>query len=129
MKERQVTERQAGPGVEKASKEDAMWFEAHPDRQLRLRDRIAGEYEPAAGVGDLFAPPGTTPRTLVIQFQPGVRGRYPVAIFPHVKNDDVTDAQLFAFFKEAIPFEAQQLASKIRKVKLPGKPKPTSEWR
>jgi hypothetical protein len=123
-----VTEGRAGPGVEKASKDDAAWFEAHPNRQLRLRDRIPGEYEPAASLDDLVPPPGTTPRTLVLQLQPGVRGRYPVAIFPHVKNDEMTDAQLFAFFKEVIPFEAQDIASKFRKVKLSGKPKPTSEW-
>ena len=54
--------------------------------------------------------------------------RQPVAIFTHVTNEEVTDAQLFAFFKENYPLESQELASKIRKLKLPGRPKPTSEW-
>jgi hypothetical protein len=121
-----VTEQQAGPGVEAASKNDAAWFEANPHRNLRLRDRIPGEYEKLdAG---LLPPPGTTARTLVIQMQPGVRARQPVAIFEYVKNDEVTDAQLFAFFKENYPLESQQLISKIRNIKLPGKPKPTKDW-
>jgi hypothetical protein len=59
--------------------------------------------------------------------QPGARARQPVAILEHVRNDDVTDAQLFAFFKENYPLESQQLISKIRNVKLPGNPKPTKD--
>jgi hypothetical protein len=112
-----------GEGVEAASQEDAAWFEAHPGRNFRLRDRIAGEYE-SLDV-DLLYPPGTTPRTLVIQTHPGVRMRQPVAIFAHVKNDEMTDAQLFAFFKESHPLESQELLRKLQNVKLPGKPKQT----
>jgi hypothetical protein len=115
-----MVERQAGPGVEKASSDDADWFEANPTRNLRLRDRIAGEYE-AFEIN--IPPPGTTPRTLVVQMQPGVRMRQPVAIFPHIKNDEVTDAQLFAFFQDVAPFQAKEMANKLRKVKLAGKPK------
>jgi hypothetical protein len=110
-------EHKAGPGVDAASRDDAAWFEAYPERNLRLRNRIPGEYEQFdAG---MLPPPGMTARTLVIQAQPGVRVRQPVAIFSDIHNDDVTDAQLFAFFKENYPAESQALISKMRKIKLP----------
>lgn len=121
-----MTQRQAGPGVDIASKCDAEWFEANPKRSWRLRDRIPGEYE-NFDVG-MLPPPGTSARTLVIQMQPGVRARQPVAVFDHIKNDDVTDAQLFAFFKENYPLESQALVAKIRNIKLPGEPKRTEDW-
>lgn len=112
-------EQRAGPGVDAATEDDAAWFEANPDRLFRLRNRVPGEYE--AHQIDL-PPPGLTPRTLVVQAQPGVRMRQPVAVFADVRNDEVTDAQLFAFFEDTANFEMRELLAKLRKVKLPGKP-------
>lgn len=109
-----------GPGVDAASQDDAAWFEANPGRKLRLRNRIAGEYE--AHQIEL-PPPGLTARTLVVQAQPGVRMRQPVAVFADVRNDEVTDAQLFTFFEETANLEMRQLLAKLRKVKLSGEPK------
>lgn len=121
-----MSERKAGPGVEAASKNDAEWFEANPDRNFHLRDRMPGEYETFDA--SLIPPPGTAARTLVIQIQPGVRARQPVAIFNHIENEKTTDAQLFAFFKENYPLESQQLISKMRKITLPGTPKSPKDW-
>lgn len=109
----------AGPGVEAASRDDAAWFAANPDRQLRLRDRIPGEYE--AHQIDL-PPPGLVPRTLVVEAQPGVRLRQPVTVFAQVRNDQVTDADLFAYFQETANLEMRQMVAKLRKAKLPGTP-------
>lgn len=109
-----------GPGVEAAADDDAGWFEAHPDRHLRLRDRIPGEYEAHQVT---IPPPGLVPRTLVIQPQPGVRLRQPVAVYAHVNHDELSDAQLFAFFEESASFEIKQMVSKLRKVKMSGKPR------
>jgi hypothetical protein len=113
-----VSAQQAGPGVEAAAQDDTAWFDAHPDRNLRLRDRIAGEY--AQGDIGMLPPPGMTARTLVIQVQPGVRARQPVAIANHVGNDAVTDAQLYAFFRQNYPEESQALIGRMRKARLSG---------
>jgi len=119
-----MNEGQAMTGVEAASADDAAWFDANPDRIFRLRDRMAGEYE-TLDMG-LLPPPGMAARTLVVQMQPGVRGRQPIAIDAHIANDDATDTQLFAFFKRNYAPEAQDMVRKLRSVTLPAKPKPTS---
>ena len=108
-----------GPGVDVASEDDAAWFEANADRVFRLRNRIGGEYE--AHQVDL-PPPGMTPRTLVVQAQPGVRIRMPVSAYANVSNDGTSDAELFVFFEEVASLEMRETVAKLRKVSLAGKP-------
>lgn len=62
---------QAGPGVERASKRDRAWFDAHPGAQERLRPAIDGEFD-FAGV-TAFLPSGAWVR--VVQLAPGCRLR------------------------------------------------------
>jgi len=101
---------EAPSGVAAASHDDETWFAANPTRHLRLRDRIAGEFDT-----DQVDPPrpGLTPRTLVVHARPGIRVRQPVQIYPHIRNDALTDAQLLAFFQQTASPEIQRMVADI----------------
>lgn len=107
--------------VDQPSSDDAAWFAAHPDRQFRLRHRIGGEF-----VASQIQLPtaGLSPRTLVIQAQPGAWLRQPVDVQADVRNDDVTDRQLFAFFEQAASADVKDAVRTLRKARLPDKPNP-----
>ncbi|RSV20379.1 hypothetical protein CA236_00225 [Sphingomonas sp. ABOLG] len=100
--------------VEVATQGDAAWFEKNPDRRLRLRNAVPGEFR------DLSDPPvGMTWRVIVVEAQPGVRARQPLALPLSAGNDAMAEAQLFTLFMQAAPKEARRMVAQLRKMKLP----------
>ena len=99
---------------------DAAWFEAHPDNRVRMRNAVAGEFNEEIGA----APMGMTWRCIVVEAQPGVRMRQPVALPMSASNDDMSDQQLFALFMQAAPPEAKGMIDRLRAAKLSGISKP-----
>jgi hypothetical protein len=93
---------------------DAAWFEAHPDNRVRMRNAVPSEFNEDTGT----APVGMTWRCIVVEAQPGVRVRQPVALPIAVSNDDMSDHQLFALFMQAAPPEAKAIISQLRGLKL-----------
>ena len=94
---------------------DAAWFAAHPDNRVRMRNAVAGEFNEEIGA----APVGMTWRCIVVEAQPGVRVRQPVALPIAVTNDDMSDQQLFALFMQAAPTGAKVVISQLRGLELP----------
>lgn len=97
---------------------DAAWFEAHPDNRIRIRNAVNGEFKEDFGP----APVGMSWRAIVLEAQPGVRMRQPVALPLDVGND-LNDHDLFSLFMQASGPEARGMVSKLRGLKLPGRPK------
>jgi hypothetical protein len=101
---------------------DAAWFEVHPDMCVRMRNVVSGEFAEEIGV----APVGMTWRCIVVEAQPGVRLRQPVALPVVVANDSMSDQDLFALFIQAAPPEAKRTIDQLRALKLSGALKPAS---
>lgn len=110
--------------IEIATQGDAAWFEKHPDSRLRMRNAVAMEFNRNLGE----APVGMTWRAIVLEAQPGVRMRQPIALPMGVRNDDMDDEQLFALFMQVAPAEAKGMVKQLRGLKLPGSPKPADTW-
>ncbi|RZF61166.1 hypothetical protein EWE75_19380 [Sphingomonas populi] len=98
---------------------DAAWFAAHPDNRVRMRNAVAGEFSEEIGT----APVGMTWRCIIVEAQPGVRMRQPVALPMGVSND-MSDHQLFALFMQAAPPQAKRMIDQLRAAKLSGVSKP-----
>lgn len=97
-----------------ATQGDAVWFEANPDRRLRLRNAVAQEF-----AEHLSEPPvGMTWRAIVVEAQPGVRARQPVALPIGMDNESFDDRELFSLFMQAAPKQARQMLDRLRKVKI-----------
>lgn len=105
--------------IEVVTQGDGAWFGAHPDNRIRMRNAVEGEFNEDFGL----APVGMSWRAIVLEAQPGVRMRQPVALPLHVSND-LPDHDLFALFMQAAGPEAKEIVGKLRRLKLPGKPKP-----
>jgi hypothetical protein len=105
--------------IEIATLGDEAWFANNPHRRIRLRNAVpmefAGEIESASA--------GMVLRTLVLEAQPGVRLRQPLALPADVAMEDMGDDALFALFMQAAPPEAKETLKKLRATKLPGVPK------
>jgi hypothetical protein len=101
---------------------DGAWFEAHPDNRIRMRNAVPVEFDEDIGI----APVGMTWRCIVIEAQPGVRVRQPVALPAAVGNDGMNDRELFALFVEAAPPEAKRMIDQLRAMRAPGTPKPAA---
>jgi len=99
---------------------DAAWFEAHPDNRIRIRNAVPKESNEDIGT----APVGMTWRCIVVEAQPGVRVRQPIALQVPVSNDSMSDQELFALFVQAAPPDARRMIDQLRKTRLPGAPKP-----
>ena len=99
---------------------DAAWFAAHPDNRVRMRNAVPSEFNEDIGT----APVGMTWRCIVVEAQPGVRMRQPVALPMSASNDDMSDQQLFALFMQAAPPEAKRMIDQLRAAKLSGISKP-----
>jgi len=95
---------------------DAAWFAAHPDNRVRMRNAVPSEFNEEIGT----APVGMTWRCIIVEAQPGVRVRQPVALPMTVSNDDMSDQQLFALFMQAAPPEAKRMIDQLRAAKLSG---------
>ena len=108
--------------IELATLGDAAWFEDNPDRRIRIRNAVAMEFNAA-----MSQPPvGMVLYTLVLEAQPGVRMRQPVALSVEVAIDEFGDEELFALFVQVAPSEAKGILKKLRTTKLPGTPKPVA---
>lgn len=105
--------------IEIATQGDAAWFETHPDNRIRIRNAVAGEFNEDFGQ----APVGMSWRAIVLEAQPGMRMRQPVALPLHVDND-LSDQDLFALFMQAAGPEAKDIISRLRKVNPLSVPKP-----
>jgi hypothetical protein len=107
--------------IEIATHGDAAWFETHPDNRIRIRNAVAGEFNEDFGQ----APVGMSWRAIVLEAQPGMRMRQPVALPLHVEND-LSDQDLFALFMQAAGPEAKDVISRLRKVNPNSVPKPAN---
>jgi len=110
--------------IEIATQGDAAWFEKNPDSRLRMRNAVEMEFN-----RNLGAPPvGMTWRAIVLEAQPGVRMRQPIALPMGISNDGMNDQDLLDLFMQVAPNEAATLLTHLRSVKLAGRPKPTGAW-
>jgi hypothetical protein len=106
--------------IELATLGDAAWFESNPDRRIRIRNAVPMEFNEA-----MSRPPvGMVLHTLVLEAQPGVRMRQPVALSVEVAIGELGDEELFAFFVQVAPPEAKGILKKLRATKLPGTLRP-----
>jgi len=105
--------------IEIATQGDAAWFDGHPDNRLRIRNAVAREFSEDVGP----APVGMSWRAIVLEAQPGVRLRQPVALPLHIGND-LDDPDLFALFMQAAGPEARDMIRQLRGVRFPGKAAP-----
>ncbi len=94
---------------------DAAWFTRHPDRRLRIRNMVPGEFDDLAGL----PPVGMRWCTIVIEAQPGARSRQAVALPTGVDTGALGDEDLFDLFVQVAPPGARQMIASLRKVKLP----------
>lgn len=101
--------------IEVATQGDAAWFETHPDNRIRIRNAVAGEFNEDFGP----APVGMSWRAIVLEAQPGMRMRQPVALPLNIDND-LSDHDLFALFMQAAGPQAKDTISRLRKVNLHG---------
>lgn len=109
--------------IEIATQGDAAWFEKHSDRRIRIRNAAPMEFN-----GSLGEPPvGMTWRAIVVEAQPGVRARQPLALPGAIENDSLEEQDLFDLFIRAAPSEAKGVIDQLRKIKLPGALKPVSK--
>ncbi len=108
--------------IEIVTQGDAAWFEKHPDIRIRMRNAVPMEFNRNMGE----PPVGMSWRALVLEAQPGVRARQPLALPMNVDNDALDDHQLFDLFMTVAPPEAKAMVDKLRAMKLPGTPKPTA---
>jgi hypothetical protein len=101
--------------MEIATAGDAAWFERHPDRRLRIRNLVAGEFADVSG----SAPVGMAWRTIVLEAQPGMRSRQAIALPFGLDIDMLGDADLFDLFVQVAPPGARAMIASLRKVKMP----------
>lgn len=108
--------------IEIATQGDAAWFENKPDRRVRLRKAVPMEFNQ-----DLGEPPvGMTWRAIVVEAQPGVRARQPLALPTSIENEALDEQELFDLFLQVAPPEAKGIIDQLRRMKLTGTPKPAS---
>jgi hypothetical protein len=94
---------------------DALWFDSHAERRLRIRNMVPGEFDDVTGP----APVGMAWRTIVLEAQPGARSRQAIALPIGTAIDDLRDEALFELFVQAAPLGARQVIATLRKMKLP----------
>ncbi len=101
---------------------DVAWFETHPDNRIRMRNAVPMEFDEDIGA----APVGMTWRCIVVEAQPGVRVRQPVALPAAVGNDGMSDRELFALFVAAAPPQARRMIDQLRAMRSPVTSKPAA---
>jgi hypothetical protein len=106
--------------IEIAKEGDAAWFEAHPESRIRMRNAVAMEFNEPLGEPPL----GMSWRALVVEAQPGVRARQPVALPVGTPNDSLDEQALLQLFVQAAPPEAKGVIERLRRIRVPGTPKP-----
>lgn len=103
------------PAVAIATAGDAMWFDAHGERRLRIRNMVPGEF----GDVDGQPPVGMAWHTIVLEAQPGARSRQVIALPIGTAIADFGDEDLFDLFVQVAPPGARQVIATLRKMKLP----------
>ena len=101
--------------VEIATAGDASWFARHPERRLRIRNMIAGEFSDVDGQ----PPVGMYWLTIVLEAQPGARSRQAIALPIGTDIDAFEDDDLFELFLRVAPPSARKLIAALRRIKLP----------
>ncbi|MDF2810470.1 MAG: hypothetical protein K0S56_1501 [Microvirga sp.] len=101
--------------VEVATQGDATWFNKNPDRRLRLRNAVPGEFRDLG-----HSPVGMTWRVIVVEAQLGVRVRQPLALPIGVDNDSMSEAELFSLFMQAAPKDSQAMLVQLRRLRVSG---------
>lgn len=104
--------------VEIATTGDASWFVKHPDRRLRIRNMVVGEFSDVSGQ----PPVGMAWRTIVLEAQPGARSRQAIALPIGTDVDAFGDEDLFDLFLRVAPPGARKMIAALRQVKLPDMP-------
>jgi hypothetical protein len=94
---------------------DGSWFDKHPERRLRIRTMIPGEFDDVVGQ----APVGMAWRTIVLEAQPGARSRQVIALPLATDTEALGDGDLFDLFLQVAPPDARAMIASLRKVKLP----------
>jgi len=107
--------------IEIATQGDAAWFEKHPDNRLCMRNAVDMEFNRNLGP----PPVGMTWRAIIVEAQPGVRMRQPIALPTGVSNGGLGDQQLLDLFMQVAPAEAAGMLTTLCGVKLAGKQKTT----
>lgn len=104
--------------VEIATTGDALWFEAHTDRRMRIRNMVPREFV------DVDGPPpvGMAWRTIVVEAQPGARSRQAIALPTSVEIQALGDEDLFDLFLQVAPKGARDVIARMRKMKVPVAP-------
>lgn len=102
--------------IQIATQGDAVWFDKHPNRRLRIRQAVAMEFNDDVG----SAPVGMQWFTLVLEAQPGARIRQPIALSIGFDVEGMDDSALFSLFQQAAPSGAKKILSQLRSAKLPG---------
>jgi hypothetical protein len=105
-------------GVAIATGGDALWFAAHADRRLRIRNMVPGEFSDVA----VQAPVGMALHTIVLEAQPGARSRQAIALPIGTAVDRLGDDDLFDLFVQAAPPGARKMIARLRKVKIASAP-------
>lgn len=106
--------------IKVATQGDAVWFEKHADRRIRIRKAVVMEFSHDIGQ----APVGMEWFAIVLEAQPGARMRQPIALPIGFNVGNMDDGALFSLFQQAAPSGAKDLLSKLRVAKLPGTAKP-----
>lgn len=104
--------------VEIATAGDASWFVKHPDRRLRIRNMVPGEFSDVTGQ----PPVGMAWRAIVLEAQPGARSRQVIALPIGTDVDAFADDDLFDLFLRVAPAGARKVIAALRQVKLPETP-------
>lgn len=108
--------------IELATLGDAAWFENHPERRIRIRNAVPLEFNEDVGPSRY----GMILQTLVLEAQPGVRIRQPIALSVMVAIDELGDEELFGLFMQVAPPEAKDALKALRAATLPGSPVPVA---
>ncbi len=104
--------------IEIAMAGDASWFGKHPDRRLRIRNMVLGEFSDVGGQ----PPVGMAWRTIILEAQPGARSRQAIALPIGMDVDAFDDDDLFDLFLRVAPPGARTMIAALRQVKLPAAP-------
>jgi len=104
--------------VEIATAGDASWFVNHPDRRLRIRNMVLGEFGDVGGQ----PPVGMAWRTIVLEAQLGARSRQATALPITMDVDAFDDDDLFDLFLRVAPPGARKMIAALRQIKLPETP-------
>jgi hypothetical protein len=93
--------------TDRVSKNDRLWFEAHPDRQYLVRPWVVGESEPPEGPGE--------PYVIVRNVVPGIRIRAVMTVVPAaLLPEEAPEAVLEQIWRSHTPPKIRAGADELR---------------